>query len=99
MKKDEWIRQAFCEVSSDIYAVYLFGSELIVDSTPSDTDLFVITKGNAGSSPWLRARRFCEQVRESFTREFGIPLSIILTTQSEWAEFGRNFVTEKRRLL
>jgi predicted nucleotidyltransferase len=94
----DWLSLRLERVRSDVLYAYLYGSALRPDAEPRDVDIIVVTRSQAGSAPWERVRAFCEHLRREFVETFGLPLSVMIATKSEWSEIDGVVVRERAAL-
>jgi predicted nucleotidyltransferase len=94
----DWLSLRLESIRADILCAYLYGSALRSNSQPRDVDIIVITRSAAASASWERARAFCEHLRREFIETFGLPLSVMIATPSEWAEIDGVVVRERAAL-
>jgi predicted nucleotidyltransferase len=90
-----WLSFRFESVQADILCAFLYGSALRPKSEPRDVDIVVITRCVAESASWVRVRAFCEHLKRDFIQVFGLPLSVMIATQSEWPELDGVVVRER----
>lgn len=95
----EWLIRQLKERRCDIVAAYLFGSSIKPDSTPGDIDLIVITTGDAGTTAWLRTVAWGRSLKAEFFKKFGMPLSLMVVTVSEWRQLDGVVVRKRLKLL
>lgn len=92
-----WLRDALANAGTDIREAYLFGSVLDPSRPPRDIDLLVVTADGAGRSAWCRVRHWRKNVENQFKHQFGLPLSVLLATPSEWRELDGTIVRKRER--
>lgn len=95
----DWLRNAIGPTGGDILEAYLFGSVLDQQRSPRDIDLVVVTADGAGEVAWRRVRDWRESVTLRFRAQFGLPLSILIATPSEWNEIDGIIVRRREALL
>ena len=83
---------------ADILCAYLYGSALRSNGEPRDVDIVVVTRSQAGSASWEWVRAFCEHLKREFVETFGLPLSVMIATQSEWSEIDGVVIRERATL-
>lgn len=91
----DWLSLHLESVRADILCAYLYGSAMRPNSDPRDVDIIVVTRSEAASPCWERIRGFCEHLRREFVETFGLPLSVMIATQSEWSEIDGVVVRER----
>ncbi|QJU60258.1 hypothetical protein HL653_23225 [Sphingomonas sp. AP4-R1] len=94
-----WLRDALAPVRGDLSAAYLFGSVLHPDAHPADVDLVLVAIDGAGAPGWRRVRALRTAIAPAFKRAFGLPLSGMVLTPSEWREVDGTIVREREPLL
>lgn len=94
----KWLRKALDRAGGDIAEAYLFGSVLDPTREPNDIDLVVVSADGADGPAWHRVRKWREDVGARFFACFGVPLSVLIATPSEWRELDGT-VIRKRELL
>jgi predicted nucleotidyltransferase len=94
-----WLRAALAPVQGDLSGAYLFGSVLDLNAHPADVDLVLVAIDGAGEPGWRRVRTLRTAIAPAFTRAFGLPLSGMVLTPSEWREIDGTIVREREPLL
>lgn len=82
-----------------LHAAYQFGSSLSPKARPNDIDLVLVARDGAGEPAWRDALALSVELRRCFQPAFGIPLSVMVLTLSEWHELDGSIVRERRSLL
>lgn len=95
----EWLRSALGTAGKDVAEAYLFGSVLEPGRAPNDIDLAVVTADGAGEPAWRRVRAWREDVTPRFRKQFGLPLSVLIATPSEWRELDGTVIRKREPLL
>jgi len=93
-----WLSLRLTVVRDDILCAYLYGSALRSSSEPRDVDIIVVARSEAESASWERVRLLSEGLRPEFFKTFGLPLSVIIATPSEWSEIDGVVVRERATL-
>lgn len=94
---EDWLR-AEVGAMSGVIAACIFGSALTVEN-PNDVDLCLVTDVRVGSDDWHRAREQRDSLADKFQKTFGLPLSAMLVTLSEWREVDGVVVRERCQLV
>jgi predicted nucleotidyltransferase len=94
----DWLRVRLESVQTDILFAYIYGSSLRSDTDPRDVDIILVTMFEAGSASWERVRAFSRPLRQEFIKAFGLPLSLMIATPSEWSEIDGVVVRERADL-
>jgi predicted nucleotidyltransferase len=95
----DWIRNELQVVEDALFKAYLFGSALDASRIPRDVDVVFVTTDGAGESKWQLVRVWRDDITPRFLAEFGIPLSAMVVTPSEWIEIDNVIVRERLSLL
>jgi predicted nucleotidyltransferase len=91
----DWLSLSIEAIRTDIMCAYLYGSALRPESNPRDVDIIIVTRSGAGSATWIRVRSFCENLSQNFVETFGLPLSVMIATPTEWPEIEEVVVRER----
>jgi predicted nucleotidyltransferase len=94
----EWLRQVLSKESS-IGEAYVFGSVMRGEDSPKDFDMVLISVGSIESEEWAQVRAFRDIIRSSFQQQFGLPLSILIASPSEWRSLKRTVCLHREALL
>lgn len=95
----DWLRHEIGLTGGDIVEAYLFGSILDQQRLPRDIDLVVVTADGAAQLAWGRVRDWRESVALRFRAQFGLSLSILIATPSEWNEIDGTIVRRRESLI
>jgi predicted nucleotidyltransferase len=90
----EWLASAFVPVSSTLLHAAVFGSVAAGSSHPGDCDVVLVSAADPDSDNWHALRASIVLLRSDFLQYFGIPLSIVLLTTSEWEETKGFFICQ-----
>lgn len=71
---------------------------LDVAREPHDVDLIIVTVDGPGGLGWHQIRVVRDAMRNPFLERFGIPLSTMVVTTSEWHELDGVIVRERKAL-
>lgn len=94
---EDWLRHRLL-ITRGVVAACIFGSSL-TSKTPRDVDLCIVTDAKVGSDEWHQVRKARDSIIEEFRRAFGLPLSVMLVTPSEWREVDGVVVRDRRPLI
>jgi predicted nucleotidyltransferase len=94
---EDWLRHRLIKTRG-VVGAYIFGSSLTI-KTPRDVDLCIVTGAKVGSDEWHQVRKARDSIAEEFRRAFGLPLSVMLVTPSEWREVDGGVVRDRRPLI
>lgn len=94
----DWLCHELAPYRRLIAEAYLFGSVLDPTRKPRDIDLAVVTADRAGGTAWQQVRMVRDTLISPFLEKFGIPLSIIVLTISEWRELDGTIIRERETL-
>ena len=92
------MEQKLALLGTNIAEAYLFGSCLNPEQHFRDVDMVVVSLARAGTANWKTVRSFCATLADDFSSTFGVPLSIMIVTQSEWLEVDGSIVRERLKL-
>ncbi|TXI87187.1 MAG: hypothetical protein E6Q40_05350 [Cupriavidus sp.] len=94
----EWLRLALAPIRGDLAEAFLFGSILETDRRPNDVDLALVAIEGAGQPAWRRVRDRRTEIAPGFREIFGLPLSAMVLTPSEWRELDGKIVRVREAL-
>lgn len=94
-----WLRQKIKIIKKDVRDAFIFGSSITDGAVPSDVDVVVVAEGTVGTYSWWSVRAFREDVRSDFQSVFGLRLSMMVVTPSEWKQIDGSIVRERVSLL
>lgn len=94
-----WLRAAMLNSPGHLREAYLFGSALDARRKPRDIDVVLVTDDHSGGPGWFDVRRWRDRLAEQFEDRFGLPLSAMVVTPSEWAEIDGIIVREREPLV
>jgi predicted nucleotidyltransferase len=93
----DWLKNHFFEVPG-IAEAYMFGSAMRGVENPRDVDIALVTLDPLGSVGWEKVRSFRDRLTPVFSERFGLPLSIIIASPSEWRTISGGIVRERELL-
>lgn len=94
----DWLRRELAPYRSSIAYSCFFGSILDQTLTPRDIDIVLVTNDAAGHSSWHSVRKARDAIELPFYETFGLPLSAMVLTPSEWKELDGIIVRERESL-
>lgn len=94
----QWLRLALAPIRGDLAEAVLFGSILETDRQPNDVDLALVAVDDAGQPAWRRVRDLRSAITPGFLETFGLPLSAMVLTPSEWLELDGRIIRRREAL-
>ena len=94
----DWLRDELAPYRRFIAEAYLFGSVLDPTRKPRDIDLVLVAMDGAGEPAWQLVRALRDAFTPPFLKEFGVPLSTMVLTMSEWHELQRTIARKREAL-
>jgi predicted nucleotidyltransferase len=94
----DWLIRELAPSRHAIAGAYLFGSVLNATLKPRDVDLALVAIDSAGAPAWQQLRTVRDTITPPFLMKFGVPLSILVLTLSEWGEVDDVIVRERELL-
>lgn len=92
VKMIDWLSAALQPEHPALALAAVFGSVARGAVNPRDCDILIVSAGFATSPEWYRLRSCTRHLKSAFLAEFGLPLSVILLTGSEY-DAEREFVS------